>query len=192
MDVKTLQFTNTFTYDNAINCCAMSPDGRLRVVVGDTRETLITDAEKGDVLVTLREHDDYGFACAWSPDHRKVATAAQDGTTVIWDVRHWSKPLQTVGFAMSFARSLHFTDDNMLVIAEEDDVVSIIDPMDTSLGHDLRFFGPIAGVALLDGGSELLIASADATVGGLYSFERLSQGLGKGTQDQDQHQELFV
>ena len=44
--------------------------------------------------------------------------------------------------------------------------------------EEIRFFGSIAGVALLDGGSELAIANADKTVGGLLTFERTAQGYG--------------
>ena len=65
MDVRSMRFTGTFDYDCAINCSAISPDGRLRVLVGDSRDAQITNAEDGNILVTLRNHNDHGFACAW-------------------------------------------------------------------------------------------------------------------------------
>lgn len=181
MDVSTLTFTDSFKYDHAINCSVTSSDGRLRALVGDSTETLITDAEKGTSLVTLKEHTDHIFACAWSQDGRYVATGAQDGIVNVWDARKWSKPLRALESTMSCTRSLHFTNTGALVAAENDDVVKIYDGVKFDSHQDIRFFGSIAGVALLDGGAEIVIANSDKTVGGLLTFERQSQGLGNGT-----------
>lgn len=181
MDARTARFTNSFTYETAINCSALSPDGRLRVLVGDTQETLITDAEKGNIIVTLNEHSDHGFACSWSHDGRYTATGAQDGKVIVWDARNWSEPLAKMSCVMSSARSLHFTEDGALVVAEEDDVVSIYSHRGFDQRQDLRFFGPIAGLTVLDGGSEIIVANADDTVGGLLRWRRTPQGLNQGT-----------
>ncbi|KJY01052.1 hypothetical protein TI39_contig305g00009 [Zymoseptoria brevis] len=176
MDVRRLQFTDTFSYSTAINCSATSADGRLRALVGDSCETIITDAEKGIPLVTLREHTDHGFACAWSQDGRNVATAAQDGKVVVWDTRNWSQPSRVLDTAMSCARSLNFTDNGALVVAENDDVVRVYDGGSFAMWQEIRFFGSIAGVALIDGGAEMVVANVDKTVGGLLSFERNNEG----------------
>jgi WD40 repeat protein len=181
MDVRNLKFTDTFSYDYSINCSATSADGRLRALVGDSLETLITDAERGNTLVTLREHADHGFACAWSRDGRNVATGAQDGKVMIWDTRNWSTPLTTLSSSMSCARSLNFTDTGALVVAENDDVVRVYDSGNFAAFQEIRFFGSIAGVALMDGGAEIAIANADSTVGGLMSFERPPQGMNNGS-----------
>lgn len=79
LDCRSQRFTETFAYENAINHSATAPDDRLRVLVGDFVHPIVTDAERGDVLFRLRAHHDFGFACAWSPDSRHVATGAQDG-----------------------------------------------------------------------------------------------------------------
>lgn len=181
MDVRTLSFTDTFAYDYSINCSATSADGRLRALVGDSLETLITDAEQGKTLVTLREHVDHGFACAWSYDGRNVATGAQDGKVVVWDTRNWSTPVNTLHSSMSCARSLNFTDTGALVVAENDDVVRVYDAGSFAAFQEIRFFGSIAGVALMDGGAEMAIANADSTIGGLMSFERPQQGRNNGS-----------
>lgn len=82
---------------------------------------------------------------------------------------------------MSCARSLNFTDDGALVIAESDDVVSVVDTKTCALRQDIRFFGSIAGLSLVNGGEEMVVANADQTVGGLMSFRRVSgpRGIGR-------------
>ncbi|KAK6398021.1 hypothetical protein LTR65_003101 [Meristemomyces frigidus] len=177
MDTSRLCFTDTFAYDHAVNCAATSPEGRLRVLVGDSHEAQITDAERGNTLVTLRGHADHGFSCAWAPNGIHVATGAQDGTTLVWDARNWHQPVRSLPSVMSSPRSLHFTDNDTLVVAEDDDVVSIYQPGSFDKSQDIRFFGSIAGVALLDGGAEIAVANIDKTVGGLLTFERTAQGV---------------
>lgn len=179
MDVSTLNFTSEFGCENAINCSSTSPDGRLRVLVGDSQETLITNAETGQTLVTLREHGDHGFACDWSGDGLHVATAAQDGGILIWDARNWTKPCKSWTSSVSCARSVQFTDTGALVVAENDDIMRVYDGAKGHHHQEIDFFGSIAGVALVDGGEELVIANADKTVGGLMSFERTAQGFGE-------------
>ena len=172
LDIPTLEFTNTFPYDHAMNCTAVSTDGRLRVLVGDSKEVLITDVDKGNVITTLNEHTDHGFACAWARDGVRFATGAQDGKVVLWDARNWAQPLAVRHSIMKCARSLHFTDNGELVAAENEDVVGIYDRELSGVRQDIRFFGSIAGVALIDGGDEIVVSNSDRTVGGLLTFER--------------------
>lgn len=176
MDIRSLQFTNEFSYEHAINCSTTSPDGRLRVLAGDSSEVLITDTDRGQPLVTLNDLFDNCFACDWSHDGRYVVAAAEDSNTAVWDARNWSRPLRKLSSAMSCARSVNFTDNGALVVAENDDVVRVYDGGCFDRWQEIRFFGSIAGVALLDGGSEMVVANADKTVGGLLSFERTRDG----------------
>lgn len=174
LDIGTQTFTNTLAYHHPLNAAATASDGRLRTLVGDCPDALITDAESGETLVTLRSHTDHIFACAWSPDDRLLATAAQDGKIALWDSRNWSQPLAEPPNVMSCSRSLHFTaDSSLLVSAENQDVVSVLDTRDLVHGRqDICFFGTIAGVALVDGGDEVVVANGDRSVGGLMSFRR--------------------
>ena len=164
-----------------MNCSAMSSDGHLRILVGDTNDAQITDAENGNILTTLKGHRDNIFSCAWSTNGRYVATGSQDATVLIWDARNWNMPLKRLNSVMSCARSLHFADSGALVAAESDDVVSIFGRQNFDLRQDIRFFGSIAGVALPNGGSEIVVANIDKTVGGILSFQQTPQGLNGGT-----------
>lgn len=180
LDVTTNTWTDSFEYTDQLNCAATSPDGRLRVVVGDTTHSIITDAERGDVLFSMYEHQDHAFACAWADDGWHVATGAQDGKVVVYDARYWRKPLAQLDHELGCVRSLHFTQTGhgslALAVAESDDIVSIYDSQSWSSKQTIDFFGSVAGVTTLDGGRELVIANGDKLVGGLMVFERNEDG----------------
>lgn len=176
LDITTNTWTHSFAYEHRVNCAATSPDGRLRAIVGDTCDTLITDAERGDVQFRTRQHTGYGFACAWADDGRHVATGGEDGKVVVYDARRWDVPLAALACEMSCARSLHFATSDRgtpsLVVAESDDIVSVYDAGDWLDKQTVDFFGSVVGAASVDGGQELLVANGDKTVGGLMVFER--------------------
>jgi hypothetical protein len=178
MDLTTEKFIKTLAYDYSLNSAITSSDGRLRALVGDSPDALITDAESGETLVTLQSHNAHIFSCAWSPDDRFLATGAQDGKIALWDSRNWTQPLAELPNALSCSRSLHFTSDSSrLISAENEDVVSIFDTRGLAeTRQDIRFFGTICGVTLVDGGDEIVIANGDRSVGGLMSFRRTQYG----------------
>lgn len=176
MDVGTETFTKTFSYGYSLNSAVTSGDGRLRAIVGDSKDALVTNAETGETLVTLQQHDENIFSCDWSPDGRLLATGAEDGKIILWDARKWSEPLCVALAAITCPRSLHFTSDSSKLISAEDrDIVSIFDARDQHqmTKQDLCFLGTIAGVTLVNGGDEIVVANGDKTVGGLLSFRRL-------------------
>ncbi|CAD0093001.1 unnamed protein product [Aureobasidium vineae] len=176
LDIGTNSWSAEFGYGHQINCAATSPDGRLRMIVGDTCESLITDAERGNVLFRMRQHTGYGFACAWAADGWHVATGSEDGKVVVYDARRWDMPLAALACEMSCARSLHFTTSNRggasLVVAESDDIVSVYDAMDWNDKQTIDFFGSVVGAVSVEDGEELIVANGDETVGGLMVFER--------------------
>jgi WD40 repeat protein len=174
MDLDTAIVVASHHYPDALNCSATSPDGRLRALVGDTPDALISAAESGEVIVSLAQHADFGFACAWNPEGRYLATASQDCTVAVWDARNWSRPVRVMEDVVACARSLHYTNTGALVVVEDDDLVSIYhDPATSSSRQDINLFGAIAGVAVLDGGNEIVIANADGTVGGLMAYQQI-------------------
>lgn len=181
MDLDTLRMLQAQSFDYAVNCSATAPDGRLRLVVGDGCDALVTDAERGGTLIKLGGHTDHGFACAWAGNGIHAATGAQDGRTLVWDARNWSQPLKDLPSIMSCPRSVHFADNDDLIVAESDDVVSVYGAGNYLKRQDVRFFGSIAGLALVNGGSELVIANTDRTLGGLLSLERTPSGFNRGT-----------
>ncbi|KAL6700618.1 hypothetical protein J3F84DRAFT_125793 [Trichoderma pleuroticola] len=187
LDLQTEKYTAKFTYPFALNCSAMSPDGRLRVVVGDDLNVLITNAETGEILQQLGGHRDYGFACDWSDNGYHVATGFQDKTVKIWDARYWrnangvSAPVCTIATEMAGVRNLRFSPSGsgrpLLAAAEEADFINLIDAKSFRSKQVIDVFGEIGGVAFTNDGQDLNVLCCDAHRGGLLQFERCSFGV---------------
>tara|TARA_R110002003_G_scaffold589_2_gene20558 strand:+ start:18389 stop:20353 length:1965 start_codon:yes stop_codon:yes gene_type:complete len=176
LDCVTDKFLHSFLYPAAVNCAATSPNGRMRVVVGDFQETLITNAETGQAFETLNSHTDDAFACAWADDGFYVATAAQDSTIAVWDARYWERPLTILTSELSIPRSLRFSPvgsgPRVLVAAEADDYISIINAQTWESKQVFDFFGPIGGTAFTPDGQSLFIANGERRFGGIIELDR--------------------
>ncbi|EFX03150.1 WD repeat protein [Grosmannia clavigera kw1407] len=194
LDLKTGKVISAVQFPFAVNCTAISPDRRLRVVVGDSLNAYIIAAEpersltrrnnarRPEMLNVLGGHKDYGFACAWAPDGYTLATGNQDRTIKVWDARKWndaqgqSTPVATLFTEMAGVRSLQFSPagsgKRVLVAAEEADFVSVIDAECFRTSQGLDSFGEISGVSLTNTGRDLLVLCSDRTRGGLLKFER--------------------
>ncbi|KAF1975172.1 YVTN repeat-like/Quino protein amine dehydrogenase [Bimuria novae-zelandiae CBS 107.79] len=175
LDCATNTFRYKFPFKAAVNCSATGPDGRLRVVVGDFPETLITNAETSEVLQTLRAHEGDAFACAWADDGIHVASASQDGTIAVWDARTW-KPLALLPSELSIPRVLKFSPvgsgPRVLVSAEADDYVSIINATTFENKQTFDFFGQTGGVDFTPDGQSLFVANSEYGLGGIIELER--------------------
>ncbi|KAF9770062.1 hypothetical protein IL306_012434 [Fusarium sp. DS 682] len=186
LDLSTQQFLMQSRYLFPLNCSRISPDGRLRVMVGDDFKVLITNADTGEIQQELSGHRDYGFACDWSDDGWTVATGFQDKGVKIWDARRWcdswgvSKPLCTIRSEMAGVRNLRFSPvgsgEKVLIAAEEADFVNIIDAQTFAKKQTVDFFGEIGGVAFTNDGQDLNVLASDAHRGGLLQLERCGRG----------------
>jgi len=174
--------TNTFIREHKIdwpvNCSATSPDGRLRLVVGDDTRPWVVDAETGRQVIVLHPHRDYGFACDWSPDGRHMVTGNQDGQVMLWDTRRWDEPLfhKTIGTELGGIRSLHFSPLGegrpVLLMAEPADIISVVDAVTFDTRQRWDFYGEIGGTAFVPDGSAFFVANMDKNFGGIFQFER--------------------
>ncbi|KAK8042314.1 hypothetical protein PG993_006837 [Apiospora rasikravindrae] len=187
VDLSTNSILSESKYQYPLNCTAISPDKRLRVMVGDCVDVTIADAETGETLQDLEGHRDFGFACDWAPDGWTVATGFQDKSVRIWDARMWRRnhngaasPLAVLRMEMSGARSLRFSPlgsgKRVLVAAEEADVVNIIDAQTFETKQKIDVFGEIGGTAFADDGQNLLSLITDQARGGLMSLDRCDAG----------------
>ncbi|KAI0135441.1 YVTN repeat-like/Quino protein amine dehydrogenase [Daldinia grandis] len=186
VDLSTNSVRSEIMYESAMNCSALSPDMRLRVIVGDDQNVLIADAETGEILQSLEGHRDFGFACDWAPDGWTVATGNQDRSIRIWDARKWknskgeSTSVAVVRTEMAGARSLRFSPlgsgKRILVAAEEADFVNLIDAQTFNTRQTVDIFGELGGVAFANQGQDLIALSCDLSRGGVMRLERCDAG----------------
>jgi WD40 repeat protein len=186
LDTETNIFTSDHELSQPINCTATSPDSRLRVVIGDSPDAWVIESDTGRPVHPLRGHRDFGFACAWSPDMRHIATSNQDKTLIIWDARTW-RPLETIDSDVAGYRSLRFSPvgggPRMLLCTEPADRISILDAQlfQSRQVHD--FFGEIGGADFSPDGSEIWVANTDRHFGGFMQYERRQWGQRVGLTD---------
>lgn len=191
LDLNTNRLISDNMYNYALNCSAVNPDHRLRVMVGDHFNVVVTDADSGEVVQELSGHRDYGFACAWAPNGWNVATGFQDKTVRIWDARKWKSnstgeglPVAVIRMDMSGARSLRFSPlgsgKRLLVAAEEADVINIIDAQTFTTKQKMEVFGELGGTAFADEGQNLIALVCDRARGGVLQLDRCDHGADDG------------
>ncbi|PKS06398.1 hypothetical protein jhhlp_007146 [Lomentospora prolificans] len=186
LDVATQKFVLQTMYNFPVNCTVLSPDKRLRVMVGDHYTAVVTNAETGEVLQELKGHLDFGFSCDWADDGWTVATGSQDMTVKIWDARRWSNangentPVCTIRSEMAGVRNLKFSPlgsgKRVLVATEEADFVNVIDARDFWRKQTFDVFGEIGGITFANDGQDLQVLCCDAARGGLLQLERCNLG----------------
>ena len=186
VDLGTNKIISKCKYECPMNCSALSPDARLRVVVGDSEDVLITDADTGEILQRLSGHRDFGFACDWAADGWTVATGNQDKTIRLWDARKWRDSqgrgcsTAVVRTAMSGARSLRFSPlgsgKRVLVAAEEADYIHAIDAQTFATQQTFDVYGELGGIGFANDGQDLLALSCDHHRGGVLQLARCDAG----------------
>lgn len=178
LDCLTNKFVRHHRFHCQINCSAMSPDGRLRLLVGDACTPVVANAETGEKLAVLHGHQDFGFACAWAPDGITMATGHQDGLVQVWDARKLTRSLHTLPMEMGGCRTMAFSPvgsgKRVLVLAEPADFIHVVDAQNFRSKQVIDFFGEISGISIPPDGSRLYIANGDPKYGGIMEFGRSS------------------
>ncbi|KAL2818095.1 hypothetical protein BJX63DRAFT_419372 [Aspergillus granulosus] len=179
LDCETNTFLADYELSHAINCTATSPDGRLRVIIGDSPDAWVVEADTGRPVYPLRGHRDFGFACAWSPDMMQIATSNQDKTAIIWDARMW-RMLAKLESDVAGYRSLRFSPvgggPRTLLLCEPADRMAIVNAQTYQTRQVLDFFGEIGGADYSPDGSTIWVANTDEHFGGFMEYDRRQWG----------------
>jgi eukaryotic-like serine/threonine-protein kinase len=150
-----------FEHPCGVDHSEFSPDGRLFVTVcSDSllaeREARIWDAKSGVLLAALKHRDGVRFA-GFSPDGRWVATASEDQTARVWDVKT-GHPLSPSLKHVAILRHVAFNSTTRwLATGSEDGTVRIWDwvngqPLTAAIEHE----GFVDRVQFLADGASLL------------------------------------
>lgn len=165
-----------FTAPWAINAAQANPVyPELLGLVGDGPHAILLDTRSNQIITRLSGHDDCSFSVAWRPDGLHMATANQDRTVIVRDIRQLDCQLTRRRTFMSVPRSVRYhPDGHLLAIANADDYVHLVDSRTYEQGQVIDFFGDIAG---LDFGADdqidrLYIGCANPHQGGIICFER--------------------
>jgi WD40 repeat protein/class 3 adenylate cyclase len=77
---------------------ALSPNGR-QIAVTDyqTENVFVFDVASGKKLLTLSDHIYASNAVSWSPDGRRLATAAGEGSLIVWDAKTGKPSFELLG-----------------------------------------------------------------------------------------------
>ncbi|KAL0916018.1 hypothetical protein M5K25_013497 [Dendrobium thyrsiflorum] len=173
-DMERFQLSKHFRFDWPVNHTALSPNGKLIVIVGDSAEGLLLDSQTGKTIQDLHGHVDYSFASAWHPDGSMFATGNQDKTCRLWDVRNLSSSVAVFRGNLGAIRSIRFSSDGrFMAIAEPADFVHIFDVgSDYSKRQELDFFGEISGMSFSPDTESLFVGIWDRTYGSLLQYNR--------------------
>ncbi|KAF7148550.1 hypothetical protein RHSIM_Rhsim03G0015600 [Rhododendron simsii] len=174
-DMEKFQLSKHFSFPWRVNHTSLSPDGKLRIIVGDNPEGMLVDSGTGKMVASLVGHLDFSFASAWHPDGLTFATGNQDKTCRIWDARNLSKSVAALKGNLGAIRSIRYSSDGcFMAMAEPADFVHIFDAKSGyEKEQEIDFFGEISGMSFSPDTESLFIGVWDPRYGGgLLEFGR--------------------
>ncbi|XP_058207677.1 uncharacterized WD repeat-containing protein C2A9.03-like isoform X2 [Rhododendron vialii] len=148
-DMEKFQLSKHFSFPWPVNHTSLSPDGKLRIIVGNNPEGMLVDSGTGKMVASLVGHLDFSSASAWHPDGLTFATGNQDKTCRIWDARNLSKSVTALKGNLGAIRSIRYSSDgHFMAMAEPDDFVHVFDAKSGyEKEQEIDFFGEISGMS---------------------------------------------
>eukprot|EP00877_Chromochloris_zofingiensis_P008603 jgi/Chrzof1/3997/Cz13g16160.t1 len=123
-----------------INYAALSPNGKHLVCVGDCQHTLLYEATPSGYTLqaTFTEASDVGMCCAWSHYGNVFASAHQDGSVPVWDLR--TGMLVAKYRCNRAARNVKFAKGpiDLLAVAEHQECVHLLDARKWEAVDDIK------------------------------------------------------
>lgn len=191
------QRKDSIKLDFAVNCLTINPNNSNELLItGDHIDSFLLDKrmhiKTHNDLTRLRGHQDYGFACDWSPGNDNyLITGNQDCSVMIWDKRNtessiycWDSSLGKSSYRGGPVRNCKFSSNGKyLSWAETLDHIGIIQMDDlTAISPDateipkvqsLEFVGKCTGLNYVksdNGDEELIVGVCDCPLGGVLNY----------------------
>jgi WD40 repeat protein len=146
---------------------AFSPDAKTLATASTDATAMIWDVKTGKKLFTLDGHESGIRDVAYSPDGSIIVTGSGDGTAILWDAATGSRMTVLTGHSTGIQSVSFSLDGKWIATGSEDNTVKI---WDIAAGEEILTLpgssGGVSGVAFstMDGGSHLVVASADGVV----------------------------
>lgn len=179
MDLNTFQVAESFALPWPVNASQRSVDHRLVCAVGDGSESILFDTRTQRQTLVLHGHVDFSFSCSWSLDGHYLATANQDHTVRVYDMRMSTATLHVIASKMVAVRNVAFSPDGAtLAVADADDFVQLLDVRSGfCYSQTVDFFGQVAGVGWTPDSESLYIGVSETGKGGVIELSRRHDGL---------------
>jgi WD40 repeat protein len=108
----------SFRLGKIVGHIAFSPDGQLIAVPNATVK--IYELATGKEVTELRNHLDFVFATAFSPDGKTLVTAGRDQVVKLWDTASWREQMTIKGHSQSILSAEFAPDGQSLVTTSLD------------------------------------------------------------------------
>jgi WD40 repeat protein len=175
-DFPTMAEVRDYKAPWAVNYSAACPmDGKLIAIAGDCNDIELVDTTSGLVVQRLVGHLDFSFTLSWHPLRPEVlATASQDHTARIWDLRQPRESALIMGATLAPFRSAQYSHDGrILALAESVDYLHFIDAAGNyQTKTTIDVFGEINGVSFSPDDNSLTMGVGDGQYGCLAQFHR--------------------
>jgi eukaryotic-like serine/threonine-protein kinase len=124
-DVATGKLLKSFSCpEHAFSSVEFSPDGKLIAVLGviKNKEPIVElrDAGAGQVIASMKGHNQYENFAAFSPDFKTLATDGPDRQIKLWDMSSGRELLSMKGLA-SAVRRMTFSNDGARLVSQGSD-----------------------------------------------------------------------
>eukprot|EP00240_Pyramimonas_obovata_P006368 CAMPEP_0118940266 /NCGR_PEP_ID=MMETSP1169-20130426/30984_1 /TAXON_ID=36882 /ORGANISM="Pyramimonas obovata, Strain CCMP722" /LENGTH=316 /DNA_ID=CAMNT_0006884711 /DNA_START=128 /DNA_END=1074 /DNA_ORIENTATION=+ len=167
-DLPGLTHVTSIDFPVAINYSTLSPDGSCMVCVGDCNPVYLYGTQGGFRLInTFSEASDSGMCCAWNASGTAFATASQDGSVCVWEVRMGKLLAKLVApracRAVKFSRSAI----DLLCYTEHESAVHVVDARTYDAEQVLQMTPALqapdlSGIAFCPTGTRLYVGLGDA------------------------------